>query len=77
MEVGGRNDARTARDRCLMAVAASGDLEEAQALWRAALRYNGRMKETAGRGLEIPTGRPRALSAGVGGGESVRELGME
>ena len=44
---GHRNDARVARDRCLNALAGCSDLETAQSLWRAACRYNERMRTEA------------------------------
>jgi hypothetical protein len=45
MEVEGRDDALVARDRCLEAIVGAGDFETAQALWRAASRYNARSKQ--------------------------------
>lgn len=40
----GRTDAIVARDRCLQAVITAKDFGEARALWRAALRYNERIR---------------------------------
>jgi hypothetical protein len=50
---GGESDALECRDRCLAALVSEADFETAQALWRAAGRYNMRNRiERAGR-LEI------------------------
>lgn len=58
----GRDDARICRDRCLEALVTAEDRETAAALWRAALRYNERMRaaETGGE-----YSGPRLTSAGV------------
>jgi len=57
----GRTDALIARDRCLVAIVTCEDLETAQALWRAALRYNAHGKGVAGIDrLELVNPRPRA-----------------
>jgi len=44
--MGGRDgqDAMIARDRCLAAIPEVTKVEDARALWRAALRYNHRVK---------------------------------
>jgi hypothetical protein len=66
--------ARVARDRCLAAIVESGDEDTQRALWRAALRYNGRMREIAAAdpGEVRPTAAPRAAGVGMG----ARELEM-
>lgn len=43
-EVGGRRDAIIARNRCLEAAAASGNIEDGQACWLMAVRYNQRVR---------------------------------
>lgn len=51
MEVGRdtSEDAKTARDRCLMALAGCGDLDTRVALWKAAKRFNTKYRrEVAG-----------------------------
>lgn len=42
-----KTDAQIARDRSLAAMETAGDLETQRSLWKAARRYNGRMKDEA------------------------------
>ena len=65
MEMDGRDDAVECRDRCLQAVADTDEIEVAQALWRAAKRYNERNRLAAGALGESIAGRRCALDAGV------------
>jgi hypothetical protein len=64
-----RTDAEISRDRCLQAIVGA-DVETAQALWRAALRYNERAR--SGR-LEISTGS-RSHARNAPGEKAAREV---
>lgn len=65
----GRTDAQIARDRLLAEVSRAADIETAQALWRAAVKYGRKHREDVAR-LEIQNhalpGRPLS-QGGVGG----------
>jgi hypothetical protein len=60
----GDEDAKTARDRALGAIVGA-DFETQRSLWRAALRYNERMKMTGESGDYALPGLPRL--SGFGG----------
>jgi len=60
----GRTDAITARNRCLEAMLGADD-ETRLALWRAALRYNERVKVERDTRLEISASRSHAYRVGV------------
>jgi hypothetical protein len=65
----GQNGARIARDRCLEALAGGADVETGQSLWRAAIRYNQRLREE---GAAANLGKVRPTAAARGG----LELGL-
>lgn len=58
-------DAKTARDRALGAIVGA-DFETQRSLWRAALRYNERMKLAVGSGDYAPDRLSSALGAEPG-----------
>ncbi len=66
------DDARYARSRCLEAMAQCKDVRTRRSLWRAALRFNERVK--GGAGLAGEDASP-PLAHGWGGSGHVRELG--
>jgi hypothetical protein len=56
-------DALECRDRCLAAIVTTADLETAQALWRAAGRFNQRIREERA-DHRLKVGPPHRAAAG-------------
>lgn len=66
--IGGRTDGRLqaieARDRCLQAVVGARDVEEGQALWRAARKFN--LRDNPDR-IRLESQNPAGVSERQGG----------
>lgn len=63
-------DAQIARDRCLLAMESTDDLETKRSLWKAARKFNQRMRsETGAAGRETAGPSLAALGGARGGRE--------
>jgi hypothetical protein len=74
MEVEGRTDAEIARDRAVEAIGTTQDFELQRALWKAAKKFNQRIRdERADRRLVVG---PLPRASGKPGEAATREIGF-
>jgi hypothetical protein len=62
-----KTDAQISRDRCLDAIITAGDFDTQRALWKAAAKYQTRVRSERRAGLHVSSPPPHARDRGLVG----------